>query len=102
MRDRGRGTLGIIQSKYIELILERYGMQGANLVATPLDTNIKLEPHEGGETTTTERSNYASLKGSLMYAAIRTHPYIAYATNKLCSFNKNLDLLNWTTAKHVL
>ena len=77
-------------------------MQGANLVATPLDANIKLEPHEGGETMTTESSNYASLKGSLMYAAIGTHPYIAYATNKLCSFNKNLDLLNWTTAKHVL
>lgn len=37
-----------------------------------------------------------------MYATIGTCPNIAYATNKLCSFNANLGLAHWTAVKRVL
>ena len=37
-----------------------------------------------------------------MYATIGTQPNIAYATNKLCSFNSDLDFIHWGMAKQVL
>jgi hypothetical protein len=37
-----------------------------------------------------------------MYATIGTCPDIAYATNKLCSFNNNPDMAHWAAAKRVL
>jgi hypothetical protein len=37
-----------------------------------------------------------------MYAAIGTRPDIAYAVNKLCSFNHDPDLVHWTAAKRIL
>jgi hypothetical protein len=54
-----------------------------------------MDPH-------TINCNYASLTGSLMYAAIGTRPDIAYAVNRLCSFNNNPDMIHWTAAKRVL
>ena len=101
-RDRERGTLTIRQTKYIESILERYGMHDANPVSTPLDPSIKLEPKEPNTEPLFQFGNFASLTGSLMYAAIGTRPDIAYAVNKLCSFNNNPDLAHWTAAKRVL
>jgi hypothetical protein len=101
-RDRTNGTLNISQSKYIEAILERYGLENANSVSTLLDPNIKLEPKETHVDPHTINGNYASLTGSLMYAAIGTRPDIAYAVNRLCSFNNNPDMIHWTAAKRVL
>lgn len=42
IRNREQGTLAITQTKYIESILEKYGMHNANKVSTPLDKNVKL------------------------------------------------------------
>lgn len=47
-------------------------MDNANSVGMPLDPNIKLEPTE--ESKSAENGAYASLIGSLMYAAIATCP----------------------------
>ena len=100
-RDRDNGTLTIKQTKYIEAILEKEKMENANAVSTPLDPNVKLEPQEPQDATTIN-SNYALLTGSLMYAAIGTRPDIAYAVNKLCSFNNNPGMIHWSAAKRVL
>ena len=100
--DRERGTLTIQQTQYIENLLEKYLMHDGNAVSTPLDPNVKLEPCEPSAEPMPQYGNYASLTGSLMYAAIRTCPDIAYAVNKLCSFNHNLDMVHWTAAKRVL
>ena len=48
-RNCDKQTLKITQSNYIETILTKYGMQDANLVGTPMDLNIKLEPGDPGE-----------------------------------------------------
>jgi hypothetical protein len=99
-RDKEKGTLTISQTKYIESILEKYSMQDC----TPLDHNIKLERRDpsGDAPSQNGNYNYASLTGSLMYATIGTCPDIAYATNKLCSFNNNPDMAHWAAAKRVL
>lgn len=41
--DRKNGSLTIRQTKYIESLLEKYGMSNANPVIIPLDPNVKLE-----------------------------------------------------------
>ena len=101
-RDRANGTLTISQTKYIESILEKEKMDNANPVSTPLDPNVKLEPLEPHSDAPTINGSYASLTGSLMYAAIGTRPDIAYAVNKLCSFNNNPGMAHWSAAKRVL
>ena len=99
-RDRKNKRITITQSKYIEMILAKYGLQDASPVRTPLDPNIKLEP---GESEPGNRSNnYASLIGSLMYAAVATRPDIAFAVNRLASFTANPTMCHWTAAKRVL
>ena len=75
-------------------------MQDACPVRTPLDANIKLEPREPEEGN--RSNNYASLIGSLMYAAVATRPDIAFAVNRLASFTANPTMCHWTAAKHVL
>ena len=99
-RDRDRNKITITQSSYIEAILTKYNLQDANLVRTPMDPNLKLEP---GELDAENRSNnYASLIGSLMYAAVGTRPDIAYAVNRLASFTANPTMCHWTAAKRIL
>src|ERR1700679_4325537 len=99
-RDRENRKITITQTNYIETILAKYGLQDACPVRTPLDPNIKLEP---GEIEPGNRSNnYASLIGSLMYAAVATRPDIAFAVNRLASFTANPTMCHWTAAKHVL
>ena len=92
-RDKENGTLTISQTKYIEAILEKYGLENANSVSTPLHPNIKLKPPQTHNDTSTINGNYTLLMGSLMYAVIGTRPDIAYAVNKLCSFNNNPDMI---------
>jgi hypothetical protein len=99
-RDRQHKKITITQTKYIETILAKYGLQDASSVHTPLDPNIKLEP---GDSEPEGRSNnYASLIGSLMYAAVATRPDIAFAVNRLASFTTNPTMCHWTAAKRVL
>ena len=83
-------------------ILEKYSMHDGNAVSTPLDPNAKLEPCESSAAPASQYGNYASLTGSLMFAAIGTRPDIAYAVNKPYSFNNNPDMVHWTAAKHIL
>jgi len=59
-RDRERGTLTIRQTQYIESILQKYDMHGANSVSTPLDSKVKLEPQEPNAQPQSLYGNYAS------------------------------------------
>jgi hypothetical protein len=89
-----------MQTKYIEGILEKYSLQDACPVHTPLDSHVKLEP--GEPEARNQSNNYARLIGSLMYAAVATRPDIAFAVNRPRSFTANPIMCHWTAAKHVL
>ena len=93
--------IAISQTKYIESILHKEGMENVNPVSTPLDPNVKLEPNP--EAAESNRSNtYASLIGSLQYLATATRPDIAYAVNRLASYTANPTLTHYSAAKRVL
>src|SRR3954469_10006122 len=80
--NREQGIIRINQSKYIDDILERFGMADCKPVATPMDTSIKLSkdmsPKTDEETKAMDNIPYCSIIGSLMYAMTGTRPDIAY------------------------
>ena len=98
--NRENKTISIGQAQYINSILQKWGMNKANKVAMPIDPHSKLEPSINN--IPSKSIPYASLIGSLMYAAVATHPDIAYTVLRLAAFMTNPDLQHWTTAKHVL
>ena len=56
----------ISQEKYIEAILQREHMEDANLVATPLDANNKLQPNPDGAEVIISQSS------SVSFSSLRT------------------------------
>lgn len=66
------------QGHYVEKILEKFGQTEAKPVSTPADVNIKLQK-EDGFSRPVDVTSYQSIVGSLLYAAIATHPDIAQA-----------------------
>jgi hypothetical protein len=101
-RDRENGTLMISQTKYIESILTKHGLLDANSVGMPLDPSMKLEPTIKPADKGDQSNNYASLIGSLMYAAVAMRLDIAYAVYRLASYTANPDMTHWTAAKQIL
>jgi hypothetical protein len=100
-RDRQNRSVQLSQTKYIESILQKQGLQSCNPVGMPLDPKIMLEKEETDQEG--NRSNgYASLVGSLMYLAVATRPDIAYAIQRLSTFTANPGLAHWVAAKRVL
>ena len=74
--NRENKTISIRQAQYINLILQKWGMNKANKVAMPIDPHLKLEPSINN--TPSKSTPYALLIRSLMYAVVATCPDIAY------------------------
>nr|AAZ28937.1 polyprotein [Phanerochaete chrysosporium RP-78] len=96
---RKNGAISILQTRYLETILERFGMQDCKPVSTPLDPGVKLEPTP--EDQTPADVPYAAAIGSLMYAATGTRPDIAFAVQTLSQFTSRPSATHWTAVKHV-
>ena len=97
----GKDSIAISQTRYIESILKKEGLERANLVAMPLDPNVPLVPNpEGNEG---DHSNsFARLLGELQYIANATRPDIAYAVNRLASYTANPSLQHIGALKRIL
>jgi ATP-binding cassette subfamily B (MDR/TAP) protein 1 len=74
-------------------VLERFNMQGANSIASPLVGHHKLSkeqcPTSKEEKEAMSKVPYQSVVGSLMYAMVCTRPDIAYAAGVVSRFIKN-------------
>ena len=99
-RRRAERTISLSQSRYIDTILARFGMDTCNSVSTPLDANSILSPAESDSDLISDIPYQAAI-GSLMYAAIGTRPDISFAVQTLSQFNTAHTLAHWTAAKHV-
>lgn len=105
-RDRSRRLLTLGQRKYIDRILERYGMQDARPSPTPLDPKIRLQISTNSETATTAQKtisldSYQSAVGSLMYAMLGTRPDLAYAVGQVSQFNHAPEWDHWVAVKRI-
>jgi len=100
-RNRANRSLRIDQCAYIENLLIHFGMQDCNPTCTPLPPNIELTKSEDVATSTT-RSLYQQLIGSLLYAMIVSRPDISFAVTKLAQYSHNPSTSHLAAAKHLI
>lgn len=108
-RDRPNHIIYLNQSRYIDSILERFGMSTCHPIAIPLVTNHNLSLLQCPQTEDEHISyklylggiNYLSLIGSLLYAT-QTCPNIQFTVNLLARFSDNPGINHFAACKRVL
>jgi hypothetical protein len=94
------------QGEYIEKVLERFRMQNAKPVSTPLSIHLKLTkemcPKTQEEIKYMSRVPYSSTIGTLMYAMVCTRPYISHTVGVVSRYMNNPGKENWETVKWIL
>jgi hypothetical protein len=84
----GNQSVMISQKQYLESVLQKEGMDCANPVRMPLDSNVTLKPNPDGNVG--NRSNlYVRLIGELQFIANTIRPDIAHAISKLSAYMAN-------------
>jgi hypothetical protein len=96
------GEVKLTQERYIEAILKKHGLENANKVAVPMDPKIRFEKAESSTDPRDKSNAYASLIGSLMFAAVATRPDIAFPVFRLAAYTADPSLQHWTAAKKIL
>ena len=90
IRDNANGILKLSQSKYVKKVLNRFNMNKAKPVSTPLGSHFKLSKEQSPKTEEEmdymSKISYASTIGSLMYAMVCTRPNIAHAVGVVSRF----------------
>ena len=99
MQENGKVTFD--REKYIESVIENFGIQYSNPSRTPAENNLKLVGATESETLVDERL-YRSLVGSLLYIAKQTRPDIVWIVNVLSRFMDQITNTHWLAGKHVL
>lgn len=101
VQDKVSGDVWIGQPAYVRKVLERFGMQDAKSVATPVDTSSKLVKTTEDDVLV-DRSIYQSAVGSLLYLSTSTRPDIAFAVSNVAKFSANPTTRHWTGVKRIL
>ena len=105
-RDRQAGKLYLSQRSYIEKVLEKFGMQNAKPVTTPLAPHFRLSalhsPQSEDEEAAMSHVPYSSAVGSLMYAMVCTRPDIAHAVSVVSRYMAHPGKEHWQAVKWIL
>jgi hypothetical protein len=95
------GDVIISQEHYLRRCLERFGMQDAKPVYTPMDPSLKLHKRQDGENST-DATLYREIIGSFNHAAIYSRPDIAFSVSKLSQFMSDPTDIHMAAAKHLM
>ncbi|KAL8157913.1 hypothetical protein AgCh_002571 [Apium graveolens] len=96
------------QSTYTDKILDRFYMDKAHLLTTPMVVrSLEVEndpfcPRKENEDPLGPEVPYLSAIGALMYLANNTRPDIAFAVNLLARFSSDPTKRRWDGIKHIL
>ena len=101
-RDRNKKTLRISQGRYIQKILDRFGMTDCALYPTPIVPGNQLRKEIILTTTKEEIQYYQSLVGSLIYAMVETRLDIAYIVLIVSRFVSNPIKNHFGATKRIL
>ena len=105
-RDRSKRMLGLSQSRYIDLILKRFSMDGSKRGYLPMSQGIhlskKMSPKTPEERNRMSSIPYASTVGSIMYAMLCTRPDVAYALGIASRFQADPGEDHWKAVKNIL
>ena len=98
-RDRETKTLFISQQKYLESVLDRFGMANCKPISTPLETTChkRTEEEEGFD-----KNLYQQAIGCLTYISTATRPDISAAVSILSSYMSNPSKQHWNGVKRLL
>ena len=89
-KDRSNRMLGLSQSRYIDLMLKRFNMEGSKRDYLPIGHGIqlskKMSPKTPEERNRMSSIPYALAVGSIMYAMLCTRPDVAYTLGIVSRF----------------
>ena len=101
IQDQEGEKIWIGQPAYAESILQKFGMENAKPVSTPVDTGTKLIKSTD-ESEGVDQTLYQSAVGSLLYLSIGTRPDITYAVSNVAKFCANPNKQHLTAVKRIL
>ena len=97
--DRREKKIYLSQEQYIRKVLQRFQMENAKTVSTPLAIHfkfsIKKSPSNEVEKAYMSKVPYAFAVGSLMYAMVCTRPDIAHVVGTVSRFLSNPGREHW-------
>ena len=99
--DENNKIVWMHQKQYILKMLEKFGQEDAKVVATPSDVNVKLSKDDG-LSKPVDQTEYQSMVGSLLYAAMGTRPDIAQAVGAVSKYNSCPNEAHLTAVKRIL
>jgi len=111
IRDWRKGTLTLLQTRYMQEMIAKFGMEAASdrrqhklpLSPAKIDKlSLSQCPTTQEEREEADRYPYREVVGSLMYLMISTRPDIAFAVNQLSKYMQNWGLLHIKAAKNLL
>ena len=101
IQDRETGNVWIGQPAYAESILQKFGVENAKPVSTPVDTGTKLvktTEEFGG----VDQTLYQSAVGSLLYLSMGMRPDITYAVSNVARLCANPSKQHLTVVKCIV
>ena len=104
-RDREKGTLMLLQTAYLKVVLERFGMAECNPSTTPMDSglpNTIMPSSSDYQAPSKTVLWYSSAVGSLMYAMTMTRPDIAFALSIVSRYCNNPDSTHVAAVTRIL
>ena len=95
------GSIWMGQPLYTDTVLQKFKMEQAKSVKTPVSVGEKLvQACEVSEVF--DQALYQSAVGSLLYLSTRTRPDIAYAVSNVAKFCSQPTKQHWTAVKRIL
>ncbi|KAL0291707.1 UNVERIFIED_CONTAM: Retrovirus-related Pol polyprotein from transposon TNT 1-94, partial [Sesamum calycinum] len=105
-RDRSKRMLGMTQNSYVEKILKRFKMEHSKRGFLPMRHGVKMSKKQSPKTDEELKRmldiSYASVVGSIQYAAQCTRPDIAYAFSVTSRYQACAGEAHWTAVKTIL
>jgi hypothetical protein len=101
-QNRKLGKLEISQSTTIKEVVERFGLENAKAISTPMDNAKILCSQESDSEEGTLNRPYRSAIGSMMYPSNTSRPDISYAVGILSRYLEKPKERHWTAAMRVL
>ena len=93
------GGITLLQSHYVEKILDRFEYSDCKPSPTPYDPSVLIWKNEGE---TKDQLRYSQIIGSLMYLARATRPDISLSVSKLSRFVSNPGDVHWHALERIM
>ena len=104
-RERALGRLWFSQSVYVRKVLERFSMENAKPISTPLANHFRLSTIQflktDDDVQDMSKVSYASAVGCLMYAMVCTRPDMTQAVSVVSKFLLNPGRSHWDVVKWI-